>query len=53
MIAGHRAEFDAAGGLAPWTPWNRALDLEMSHYRSCPRDRGYPRFGYVTFLNAD
>jgi hypothetical protein len=29
------------------------LDLEMSLYRSCPWDRGYPRFAYVTFLDAD
>jgi hypothetical protein len=52
-IAGHRAVVDAEGRLAPWTPWNRALDLEMSFYRRCPRDRGYPRFAYVTFLDAD
>lgn len=52
VLAGHPAVFDAAGGLQPWTAWNRALDLEMGHYRSCPRDRGYPRFGYVTFLDA-
>lgn len=53
VIAGHPAIFDADGRLAPWTPWNRALDLEMSFYRECPWDRGYPRFAYVTFLDAD
>jgi hypothetical protein len=51
-IAGHTAIFDAAGRLEPWTAWNRALDLEMRFYRSCPADRGYPRFAYVTFLDA-
>jgi hypothetical protein len=25
----------------------------MSFYRQCPWDRGYPRFAYVTFLDAD
>ena len=53
VIAGHPAVFDADGGLAPWTSWNRALDLEMEFYRGCPWDRGYPRFAYVTFLDAD
>jgi len=51
-IASHAACFDAAGQLAPWTSWRKALDLEMSHYRGCPLDRGYPRFGYVTFLDS-
>ncbi len=53
VIAGHPAMFDADGGLAPWIAWNRALDLEMEFYRGCPWDRGYPRFAYVTFLDAD
>jgi hypothetical protein len=53
VIAGHPAVFDAEGRLAPWISWNRALDLEMAFYRECPWDRGYPRFGYVTFLDAD
>jgi hypothetical protein len=52
IIAGHAAVFDAAGGLAPWTAWNEALDLEMHFYQTCPADRGYPRFAYVTFLDA-
>jgi hypothetical protein len=51
-IAGHDAVFDEEGRLAPWTSWSRALDLEMRFYQSCPKDRGYPRFGYVTFLDA-
>jgi hypothetical protein len=51
-IAGHAAVRDAEGRLAPWTSWRRALDLEMRFYRSCPTDRGYPRFAYVTFLDA-
>jgi hypothetical protein len=53
VIAGHPAVFDADGGLVPWTSWNRTLDLEMEFYRGCPWDRGYPRFAYVTFLDAD
>jgi hypothetical protein len=52
IIAGHAAVFDAEGRLAPWTSWNRAIDLEMDFYRRCPCDRGYPRFAYVTFLDA-
>jgi hypothetical protein len=52
VIAGHEAVFDAAGRLEPWTAWNRALDLEMRFYQTCPADRGYPRFAYVTFLDA-
>jgi hypothetical protein len=52
-IAGHQARFDAAGRLAPWTSWNAALDLEMKFYRGCPFDRGYPRFAFVTFLDAN
>jgi hypothetical protein len=51
-IAGHLARFDAAGRLEPWTAWNTALDLEMRFYQTCPADRGYPRFAYVTFLDA-
>lgn len=53
VIAGHPAIVDSEGRLAPWISWNRALDLEMSFYRRCPWDRGYPRFAYVTFLDAD
>ena len=53
VIAGHPAIVDSEGRLAPWISWNRALDLEMSFYRQCPWDRGYPRFAYVTFLDAD
>jgi hypothetical protein len=52
LIASHAARFDASGRLVAWTPWRRALELEMSYYRSCPLDRGYPRFGYVTFLDS-
>jgi hypothetical protein len=52
LIAGHPARFDAAGRLEPWTAWNTALDLEMRFYQTCPADRGYPRFAYVTFLDA-
>src|ERR1700740_1365165 len=52
FIAGHAAVFDAAGRLEPWTAWNDALDLEMRFYQTCPADRGYPRFAYVTFLDA-
>ncbi len=52
-IAGHRARFDAEGRLAPWTSWNAALDKEMNFYKECPSDHGYPRFAFVTFLDAD
>ncbi len=53
MIAGHAARFDVAGHLLPWTSWADALDREMRFYRTCPIDRGYPRFVTQTFLNAD
>jgi hypothetical protein len=52
VIAGHEAVFDSTGRLEPWTAWNEALDLEMRFYATCPADRGYPRFAYVTFLDA-
>ncbi|MGA2343176.1 MAG: hypothetical protein ABSG29_08290 [Steroidobacteraceae bacterium] len=52
-LAGHAAAFDARGRLIPWTSWSGALELEMRFYRGCPMDRGYPRFGYVTFLDSD
>jgi hypothetical protein len=39
--------------LAPWTAWASALDREMQFYQHCPWDRGYPRFAYVTFLDAE
>jgi hypothetical protein len=51
-IAGHPARYDAAGRLAPWTSWNTALDQEMNFYQGCPSDHGYPRFAFVTFLDA-
>ena len=44
---------DAQGRLAPWTSWADALNREMKFYQRCPADRGYPRFAYVTFLDAD
>lgn len=53
VIAGHEARFDRAGRLDPWLPWREALAREMAYYRSCPSDHGYPRFAYVTFLDAD
>jgi hypothetical protein len=52
-IAGHMPIYDALGQLQPWTSWNAALDLEMSFYRSCPLDHGYPRFVCETFLDGD
>jgi len=52
-LAGHRLVFDAAGRLKAWTSWNSALDLEMSFYRQCPADHGYPRFVQATFLDGD
>ena len=52
-IAGRAAILDARGRLLPWSPWRDALELEMRFYRGCPRDRGYPRFGYVTFLDRN
>jgi hypothetical protein len=53
IIAGHAARFDKEGYLEPWTSWNAALALEMQFYRSCPADRGYPRFAYITFLDGN
>src|ERR1700690_1782232 len=52
-LAGHPLEFDASGRLRPWIAWNTALDLEMSFYRQCPADHGYPRFVQTTFLDGD
>lgn len=52
VIAGHEARFDGEGRLEPWISWREALAREMAFYRSCPSDRGYPRFAYVTFLDA-
>ncbi len=52
-IAGHALEFDGLGRLMPWTAWQAALDLEMSFYRQCPKDLGYPRFVCETFLDGD
>jgi hypothetical protein len=51
-IAGHSAVFDSQGRLLPWIPWNTALDREMAFYRTCPVERGYPRFVNATFLDA-
>ncbi len=53
VIAGHAARFDRDGRLAAWIPWRDALAREMAFYQSCPSDRGYPRFAYVTFLDAE
>lgn len=52
-LAGHDLRVDSDGRLLPWTPWIAALDREMRFYQSCPADRGYPRFAYVTFLDAE
>jgi hypothetical protein len=52
-VAAHPATFDSRGRLLPWTSWSEALELEMRFYRGCPRDHGYPRFGYVTFLDRN
>ena len=43
----------AKAGSLPWTSWREALAREMAFYQSCPSDRGYPRFAYVTFLDAE
>jgi hypothetical protein len=53
MIAGHTLSFDSQGTLLPWTSWLDALGREMSYYRQCPSDRGYPRFVHATFLDGD
>jgi hypothetical protein len=52
FIAGHEARFDRDGRLEPWISWRETLAREMAFYQSCPSDRGYPRFAYVTFLDA-
>ena len=53
VIAGHEARFDLEGRLAAWISWREALAREMAFYQSCPTDGGYPRFAYVTFLDAE
>jgi hypothetical protein len=53
VIAGHEARFDGQGRLDSWISWREALAREMAFYQSCPSDGGYPRFAYVTFLDAD
>jgi hypothetical protein len=52
-IAGHEVIFESPGVLKPWTSWRTALEREMSFYRQCPLDHGYPRFVCETFLDAD
>jgi hypothetical protein len=52
-ICGHVLVRDERGRLEPWISWREALDLEMSFYRTCPLDQGYPRFVCETFLDAD
>jgi len=53
LIAGHAAQFDAAGKLLPWIEWPTALERELSFYREAPQDHGYPRFVSETFLEGD
>jgi hypothetical protein len=53
LIAGHVAQFDAAGKLLPWIDWPTALERELSFYREAPEDHGYPRFVTETFLETD
>lgn len=53
IIAGHVAQFDAAGKLLPWIDWSTALERELSFYRQAPLDHGYPRFVTETFLEGD
>jgi hypothetical protein len=50
--AGHVPRYGADGRLRAWTAWPDALEREMRFYRSCPRDRGYPRFVCETFLDG-
>jgi hypothetical protein len=52
-IGGHAPKFDAAGRLESWAPWIDILRREMDFYQRCPLEHGYPRFAYVTFLDAD
>lgn len=53
LIAGHVAQFDAAGKLLPWIDWPTALERELSFYRQAPQDHGYPRFVSETFLDGE
>jgi hypothetical protein len=53
LIAGHVAQFDAAGKLLPWIDWATALERELQYYREAPLDHGYPRFVTETFLEGD
>jgi hypothetical protein len=51
-LAGHKLTFDARGRLESWGSWRDILALEMNFYQECPMERGYPRFIYTTFLDA-
>jgi hypothetical protein len=49
--AGHVPRYGADGRLRAWTTWPDALERVLRFYRSCPSERGYPRFVCETFLD--
>src|SRR5436853_4814894 len=51
-IGNHKAVYDNHGALLPWTSWSDALDREMKWYSRCPIEHGYPRFGFMTFMDG-
>jgi hypothetical protein len=53
-IGFHKANYDTAGKLLPWTSWSTALKLEMDWYLHCPQgESGYPVFIYTTFMDEN
>jgi hypothetical protein len=52
-IGNHTARYDQHGVLLPWTSWSDAIDREMKWYARCPREHGYPRFVFTTFMDGD
>ncbi len=53
IIDGHVAKYDKNGHLLPWTSMGDAIKREMSWYRNCPWENGYPRFVTSTFMDGN
>lgn len=53
MLGSHPAIYDARGSLQPWTSWADTVDREMAWYQRTPREHGYPRFVFLTFMDGD
>ncbi len=52
-IANHKLQYDGAGTLLPWAPWEDTIDREMRWYLACPIQNGYPRFIWMTFMDGN